>query len=770
MELRAFARQLRREATDAERLMWYLLRDRRLAGRKFRRQHPVPPYVLDFYCAELKLAIELDGGQHAERFERDAQREAYLAEHGIRVLRFWNHEVLSQTEAVLEAIWREVAPSPLVPLPGGEESGPHPQPLSQGERGVALTPNPSPGGRGEWPSPPTPLPAGEGGAWRGHSDTETLLAYFEAWGVEETLKRAVGMFALALWDRETRTLTLARDRMGEKPLYYGWVRGALVFGSELKALRAFPGFDNGIERRALALFMRHNYVPAPWSIYENIWKLPPGCYVQFDLRPPPPNPSPAGRGGLPSPPTPLPGGEGSGPHPQPLSPGERGVALTPNPSPGGRGEVKAYWRVANAVEAGLREPFVGTDAEAAEALERLLKQSITGQMLADVPLGAFLSGGIDSTTIVALMQAQSSRPVKTFTIGFHEGDYNEAEHAKAVARHLGTEHTELYVTPDEAMAVIPHLPALYDEPFADSSQIPTFLVAQLARQHVTVSLSGDGGDELFGGYNRYFWTRALWKRLGRMPMPLRRALAAVTTAPSPQAWNRLFGLLQPVLPRRLRVKLAGDKMHKLAELVALDSLEAVYRYLVSHWKHPAEELVLGATEPETILSRRDEWPARLARGDQPFEDVMMFLDQLTYLPDDILVKVDRAAMGVSLETRVPLLDHRVVEFAWQLPLSMKIRDGQSKWLLRQVLYKHVPRELMERPKMGFGVPLDQWLRGPLREWAEDLLSEARLKREGFLNPEPVRRQWAEHLSGRRNWAYYLWDVLMWEAWWDFVKK
>lgn len=590
---------------------------------------------------------------------------------------------------------------------------------------MALTSNPSPSGRGEMPSPQPLSPGRRGVRWRGHSDTETLLAAIEAWGIEQTLERAVGMFAMALWDRETRTLTLARDRMGEKPLYYGWVRGALVFGSELKALRAFPGFDNAIDRGALALFMRHNYVPAPWSIFENIWKLPPGCYVQFGA-----------------------------------------AALTPGAFPKGRDEVKPYWSVRDAAEAGLRDPFAGSDAEAVEELDRLLRRSLAGQMIADVPLGAFLSGGIDSSTVVALMQAQSSRPVKTFTIGFHEGDYNEAVHAAAVARHLGTDHTELYVTPEEAMAVIPRLPALYDEPFADSSQIPTFLVAELARRHVTVSLSGDGGDELFGGYNRYCWTRALWTRLTRVPMPMRRALAAVMTAPAPHTWNRLLALLKPVLPRRHRVKLAGDKMHKLAELVGLDSLEAVYRYLVSHWKHPAEELVIGAAEPQTILSDRADWPAALAQGQRPFEEVMMFLDQLTYLPDDILVKVDRAAMGVSLETRVPLLDHRIVEFAWRLPLSMKIRDGRSKWLLRQVLYRHVPKELIERPKMGFGVPLDQWLRGPLREWAEDLLSEARLKREGFLDPMPVREKWQEHLSGRRNWAYYLWDVLMWEAWWE----
>jgi asparagine synthase (glutamine-hydrolysing) len=566
---------------------------------------------------------------------------------------------------------------------------------------------------------------GRAPAWRGHSDTETLLAAFEAWGIEKTLTRCVGMFALALWDRKTRTLTLARDRMGEKPLYYGWVRGTLVFGSELKALRAHPGFDNAIERRALTLFMRYNYVPAPWSIFENTWKLPPGCYVQFAA-----------------------------------------AALTPGSSPMGRGEVKPYWSVRDVAEAGLLHPLADNEAAAAEKLEALLKQSIASQMVADVPLGAFLSGGIDSSTVVALMQAHSSRPVQTFSIGFHEDEYNEAEHAKAVARHLGTNHTELYVTPEEAMAVIPKLPTLYDEPFADSSQIPTFLVAELARRQVTVSLSGDGGDELFGGYTRYFWTRSLWRRLAQIPMELRRALQRMLIAVPPACWNTFLAAIHPLLPHRYRVSLAGDKVHKLAELLTLDSPQAVYRYLVSHWKHPAQELVLGANEPPTVLQTVDAWPQALhsdGKGNR-LEAMMMFLDQRTYLPDDILVKVDRAAMGVSLETRVPFLDHRVVEFAWRLPLTMKIRGGQGKWLLRQVLYRYVPKALIERPKMGFGVPLDRWLRGPLREWAEDLLSEERLKHEGFLNPAPVQQMWAEHLSGRRNWAYYLWDVLMWEAW------
>ena len=559
---------------------------------------------------------------------------------------------------------------------------------------------------------------GAGGAapaWRGHSDTETLLAAVEAWGIEAALKRSVGMFALALWDRESRTLTLARDRLGEKPLYYGWQRGVLLFGSELKALRAHPAFVGDIDRGALALYFRHNCVPAPYSIYQGIRKLPPGTLWTLTAQ----------------------------------------QAMT-----GQASEPVPYWSLAQVVRAGQQAPFTGSDTDAVEEAQRLIGQAVAGQRVADVPLGAFLSGGIDSSTVVAVMQAQSSRPVKTFTIGFHEGEYNEAQHAAAVARHLGTEHTELYVTPAQARAVIPRLPVLYDEPFADSSQIPTVLVAELARQHVTVCLSGDGGDELFGGYNRYFWADGLWRRLGWMPQGLRAGLARGLTALSPQAWNRLWALAGGVLPRRYRYANAGDKLHKLAEVLRAHTAEAIYHKLVSHWWAPAE-LVLGAEEPPTVLTQPSAWPAV-----EDFRARMMALDTLTYLPDDILTKVDRAAMGVSLETRVPLLDHRVVEFAWRLPLAMKIRHGQGKWLLRQVLYRYVPQVLVERPKMGFGVPIDHWLRGPLREWAEDLLSERRLRQEGFLRPEPVRRLWEEHLSGRRNWQYLLWDVLMWEAWLD----
>lgn len=558
----------------------------------------------------------------------------------------------------------------------------------------------------------SPFPAdtvGDGTSWRGHSDTESLLAAIATWGVGETLKQCVGMFVFALWDRSARSLTLARDRLGEKPLYYGWQGENFLFGSELKALRAHPAFRGEINRDALALFMRHNAIPAPYSIYQGIYKLPPGTWLT-------------------------------------IRPGERAV------------RPRTYWSAREAAETGQRSPFVGSDAEACAALDTVLRQAVAGQMLSDVPLGAFLSGGVDSSAIVALMQAQSARPVRTFTIGFHEVGYNEAQHAHAVASHLGSEHTELYVSAEQAMAVIPRLPALYDEPFADSSQIPTFLVSELARRHVTVSLSGDGGDELFGGYNRYFWATHIWQRIGWAPFALRAALAGALTVLPPSVWNHAFKGLAWFLPSGWRYANPGDKLHKLAEILAVRSPEEIYLGLVSHWKRPAE-VVLGAREPATVVTDQSQWI------DLPdFESRMMYLDQMTYLPDDILAKVDRAAMGVSLETRVPLLDHRVVELAWSLPLSMKIRHGQGKWLLRQVLYQYVPQALIERPKMGFGVPIDVWLRGSLKAWAEDLLDEGRLRQEGYFNPGPIREKWAEHQAGRRNWSYYLWDVLMFQAW------
>jgi len=559
--------------------------------------------------------------------------------------------------------------------------------------------------------PPSP-PFAKGGIleWRGHSDTETLLAGFEAWGIEATLKKTVGMFAIALWDREEKVLTLARDRMGEKPLYYGWQGSGnervFLFGSELKALKAHPAFAAEIDRGALCLLLRHNYIPAPYSIYQGIAKLEPGCLLSVQLA-----------------------------HPEPM--------------------IWKYWDAVEVARAGVAKPFAGTADEAVDALEVLAKDAVRQQMMADVPLGAFLSGGIDSSTVVALMQAQSSRPVKTFTIGFNEKGYNEAVHAKAVAAHLGTEHIELYVTPEQAMDVIPLLPGLYCEPFADSSQIPTFLVSQLAKQQVTVSLSGDAGDELFCGYNRYQLTNDLWKKLSHAPIQLRSLVAKGISAVSPSVWDRVGGAIPGV---GSYVRLLGDKMHKGAGVLSSATVDELYLGLVSYQRNP-ENWVIGGKEPDTKLTGLRPNLEGLGVVER-----MMALDTISYLPDDILVKVDRAGMGVSLEGRVPFLDHRLVEFAWSLPLEYKLRDGQTKWPLRQVLYRHVPRELIDRPKMGFGVPLHDWLRGPLRDWAEGLLGEARLRREGYFHPEPIRKMWSEHLIGKCNWSNHLWGVLMFQAW------
>jgi asparagine synthase (glutamine-hydrolysing) len=549
--------------------------------------------------------------------------------------------------------------------------------------------------------------------WRGHSDTETLLSGFDAWGIQPMIERCIGMFAFAVWDKQTHTLTLGRDRLGEKPLYYGWQgtgqHATFLFGSELKALKAHPAFAAEIDRNALCLLMRHNYIPAPYSIYKSIAKLEAGCLLTVSFAQPEP-------------------------------------------------KLVRYWSVAKVAVAGCAAPFTGTPSQAVDSLEILLKSAVQQQMMADVPLGAFLSGGIDSSTVVALMQAQSLSRVKTFTIGFSEEGYNEAAHAKVVAKHLGTDHTELYVSPQQALGMIPMLPTLYCEPFSDSSQIPTFLVSQLASNHVTVSLSGDAGDELFCGYNRYLLANKLWQKLSVLPAGSRRLAARGLTALSPSRWNALLGPLQGLMPGTLHQANLGDRLHKGAGVLASGSVDALYLGLVSHWDDPAR-VVIGGTEPATLLT-----------GNGPaldgLDDIqrMMALDALTYLPDDILVKVDRASMGVSLEGRVPFLDHRVVEFAWSLPQSLKLRDGVGKWVLRQVLYRHVPKELIERPKMGFGVPIGDWLRGPLRDWAENLLDESRLRREGYFYPEPIRQKWAEHLSGLRNWQYHLWDVLMFQAW------
>jgi asparagine synthase (glutamine-hydrolysing) len=515
--------------------------------------------------------------------------------------------------------------------------------------------------------------------WQGSSDTETLVAAIEELGLERTLRAAVGMFAVALWDREGRTLSLARDRLGEKPLYYGWQGRTFLFGSELKALRRHPEFRGEIDRAALADYVRNGYVPGPKSIFAGIGKLPPGCVATI------------------------------------RADGQSSDVAAPSP----------YWRLENVIADSVGWRFKGSDEDAVAELEQLLLDAIKGQQLADVPLGAFLSGGVDSSVVAALMCATSTAPVKTFSIGFEEQAYDEAPHARAVAQHLETDHTELYVSARSAMDVIPELPAVYDEPFADPSQIPTVLVARLARRHVTVALSGDGGDELFCGYSRYENATATWRRLSAVPLPLRTAIRPLTR-----------GALR-----------AG---------IATRDVDSFYQFTNTQWKsHP--RLVVGSG---MLPSRREYPPAPL---DDPRER-MMYTDIGSYLPDDILVKVDRAAMAVSLETRVPLLDHRVVEFAWRLPIELKTRGGVGKWPLKQILYKRVPRELVERPKMGFGVPLESWLRGPLREWADDLLTEKRIAAEGFFDAKAIRREWALHLSGRKDRHYGLWTMLMFQSW------
>ena len=556
-----------------------------------------------------------------------------------------------------------------------------------------------------------------GHTFRGTSDTEVMLQAVCQWGIETALPRFNGMFAFALWDRQECKLVLARDRMGIKPLYYGWMNHVFMFGSELKTIQSNPAFRGVINRDALSLYLRHNYIPAPYSIYDDIHKLLPGTFISIPMD---------------------------------------GINQTPQPQP--------YWSVFNAVQDGLSHPYQGSDQEAIEELEGLLKKSIRQRMIADVPLGAFLSGGVDSSTIVAMMQTQSTMPVKTFTIGFNEQGYNEAKYAKKVAEYLKTDHTELYVTSEEARSVIPSLPKLYDEPFSDSSQIPTFLVAQLARQKVTVSLSGDGGDELFYGYDRYLWMDRIYRFTTLMNGSLAAAgsklLRFGASGRFDRAWNSLGEVTSVARFQRTR-----DRMIKLADSFNHQSPENIYRDLSSHWKTP-DQIVINGREPLTVFLDKSKWPLF-----HNFGETMMYLDMMSYLPDDILVKVDRASMGVSLEARAPFLDdHRVIEFAWRLPQSLKMRQGKTKWILRQVLYRHVPPSLIERPKMGFGIPIDSWLRGPLKDWAEALLNESTIKQQGFFNPEPIQKKWNEHIRGETNWQYYLWDILMFQSWLDFNRS
>lgn len=534
--------------------------------------------------------------------------------------------------------------------------------------------------------------------FRGQSDTEVMLAAFDRWGVREALGRFNGMFAFALWDTQRRVLHLARDRFGEKPLYYARTPSGVIFGSELKALRAHPDFDGELDRVAMGLYFQRNCIPAPHSIYRRTAKLPPGTLLSLSER------------------------------------------TLRDASP------EQYWSAADTALAAMARPFAGSEADAAATLDLLLRDAVRQRMRSDIPLGAFLSGGIDSSTIVALMQAHSTRPVKTFTIGVRDRDYDEALQAARVAKHLGTDHTQLYVTPNEAMSVIPKLATIYDEPFADSSQIPTYLVAQLAKQQITVCLSGDGGDELFGGYNRHVWGHTL----ARIPYPLRaltgRALAMIPAS----ICDGMFRGIRPLLPESLRLRMPGCKLRKLAEVLRCANAD---RKLCSHW---SESVPVEPQEPEPLSPQIELPPA----------ERMMLLDTITYLPDDILVKLDRAAMAVSVESRAPFLDPRVFEFAWSLPLPMRIRRGTGKWILRQVLYRRVPRELLDRPKAGFGIPLDRWLAGPLRDWCEALLDESRLRADGLFNPAFIRQTWNAYLAGENQWTWRLWDVLMFQSWLD----
>jgi asparagine synthase (glutamine-hydrolysing) len=552
-----------------------------------------------------------------------------------------------------------------------------------------------------------------GHRFRGHSDTEVMLAAMERWGIDEALQLFNGMFAFALWDCQERQLHLVRDRLGEKPLYYGWMGQTFLFGSELKALAAHPEFKDEVNRDALALYLRYNCIPAPYSIYRGIKKLPPATKLTVTV------------------------------------PNMHAISF-PRP----------YWSAEEAVRRGLEEPFAGSEEEAIARLDALLRQAVKMRMVADVPLGAFLSGGVDSSTIVALMQQQFRRPVRTFSIGFHDEAYNEAKYAATVARHLGTEHTEFYVSAEEAMRVIPNLPKFYDEPFSDSSQIPTYLVSALARRYVTVSLSGDGGDELFGGYKRYFLWGRIWNAIQWAPAFLREAAAWSLRRVGPQRWNRVLGFALSHFPSARDIAAPGEKMEKLAQMLSAKDSFSRYQVVISDWES-SDSAIRGGAAPSSMLHERSVGPEF-----RDFRLQMMFLDAVTYLPDDILVKLDRAAMAVNLESRVPFLDHRVVEFAAGLPLSLKLRNGKGKWILRRLLYQYVPHELIDRPKKGFSLPIAEWLRGPLREWAEELLSENRLRGDGYFHPKVIRRIWEDHVSGRRDLRHHLWALLMFQAWLD----
>jgi asparagine synthase (glutamine-hydrolysing) len=549
--------------------------------------------------------------------------------------------------------------------------------------------------------------------WHSNTDTETLVEALDFWGIEVTLKKLVGMFAFAVWDRKLRSLTLVRDRMGEKPIYFGWQgigdKPVFLFGSELKALKVHPEFRGNINNDAIALQLRHNCIPAPYSIYKDIFKLLPGHYLQ-------------------------------------LKENDLVKKLLPNPKP--------YWSLVEVATQGVNKLKSLSANDIEKELEQLLKISIKQQMMSDVPLGVFLSGGVDSSTVVALMQAQSNQPIKTFTIGFNEQEYNEAKYAKEVAKYLGTDHTELYVSAEQAMAVIPKLSLIYDEPFSDSSQIPTFLVSQLAKKKVTVALTGDGGDEVFCGYNRYILSKNLWNKLTLISLPLRKILASGIKSINSQSWNKFL----KILPSFNQYTNLADKVYKVTSALESKTLFDLYYKLISNWQNP-NGILLDGKEPRTFLTNYESELTKLDGQQQ-----MMLLDSMTYLPDDILVKTDRAAMATSLETRAPFLNHKLLEYAWQIPQPLKLKKTQSKWILRQILYKYIPKKLVERPKVGFGVPIDSWLRGPLKDWAQALLDKTKLRNQGFFNPDSISIKWTEHLSGKKNWQYEIWSILMFQEW------
>lgn len=548
--------------------------------------------------------------------------------------------------------------------------------------------------------------------WQGHSDTETLLAAFEVWGIEQTLSKLVGMFAIALYDAKENILTLIRDRVGEKPLYYGWQDGVFIFASELSAIKTHPVFNAKVDRNVLSLYLRHNAVPSPYSIYEGIAKLEPGTFISLNLH---------------------------------TSVNQLKIV-----------EPTKYWSFESVALNSLSNPYLGSESEAVEELNQLLIKSVRDQMLSDVPLGAFLSGGIDSTAVVSIMQSQSERPVKTFTIGFDDKGFNEAHHASDISKFLGTEHTEWYIKPRDALDVIPDLSKIWSEPFADSSQIPTLLVSQLAKEHVTVSLSGDAGDELFAGYNRHKQLPILWQRLGTKPAFLKWALAKFLAAPGADNWDRVFKILSPILPKSMQHKMPGYKIEKLASILKTQSKSALYKNTVSHFLDPSD-IVLNSSEPVSQLDKLHSVEC------QDFMHWVMLLDSVTYLPDDILTKVDRAAMSVGLEGRVPFLDHRVIEFAWRLPSDYKMQSS-GKVILKKVLDKYVPRQMMDRPKQGFGLPLGEWLRNDLRDWSYSLMDSQKMVEQGFFNVPKVYKLFEEHQSGKANNQFKLWDILMFQAW------